>query len=203
MGVSLQTSEKKQVQTCPNLSRSEQAMRRFCLGLLMALCLASPIKAWGGLFNRFNPSLMPDVYGAGSYGKQLYSAADGGKVNQNLAEIIEEELEAEAKDPCNGRTCTMNEQCCNWHVCVDTDDTMGTCLPVYGKKQGEQCFNPSAPIRASKPIDAAIPASPTTPALISSMNPPTRRNPSAAFRSISNSFLNPSYKKLNWTVKTH
>merc|ERR1712008_205596 len=118
MGVSLQTSEKKQVQTCPNLSRSEQAMRRFCLGLLMALCLASPIKAWGGLFNRFNPSLMSDVYGAGSYGKQLYSAADGGKVNQNLAEIIEEELEAEAKDPCNG----------------------GTCLPVYGKKQGEQCY---------------------------------------------------------------
>jgi len=57
-------------------------MRRFCLGLLMALCLASPIKAWGGLFNRFNPSLMSDVYGAGSYGKQLYSAADGGKVNQ-------------------------------------------------------------------------------------------------------------------------
>jgi hypothetical protein len=48
----------------------------------MALCLASPIKAWGGLFNRFNPSLMSDVYGAGSYGKQLYSAADGGKVNQ-------------------------------------------------------------------------------------------------------------------------
>ena len=42
---------------------------------------------------------------------------------QNLAEIIEEELEAEAKDPCNGRTCTMNEQCCNGHVCVDTDDS--------------------------------------------------------------------------------
>ena len=42
---------------------------------------------------------------------------------QNLAEIIEEELEAEAQDPCNGRTCTMNEQCCNGHVCVDTEDS--------------------------------------------------------------------------------
>ena len=42
---------------------------------------------------------------------------------QNLAEIIEEELEAEAEDPCNGRTCTMNEQCCNGHVCVDTEDS--------------------------------------------------------------------------------
>jgi len=117
-------------------------MRRFCFGLLMALCLASPIKAWGGLFNRFNPGLMSDVYGGGSYGKQLYSVAEGGRpqASQNLAEIIEEELGAEAKDPCNGRTCTMNEQCCTGHVCVDTDDTMGTCLPVYGKKQGETCY---------------------------------------------------------------
>ena len=55
-------------------------MRRICFALLMALCLASPIKAWGGLFNRFNPSLMSDVYGGGSYGKQLYSVAEGGKV---------------------------------------------------------------------------------------------------------------------------
>ena len=45
----------------------------------MALCLASPIKAWGGLFNRFNPGLMSDVYGGGSYGKQLYSVAEGGR----------------------------------------------------------------------------------------------------------------------------
>ena len=42
---------------------------------------------------------------------------------QDLAEIIEEELEAEAQDPCNGRTCSMNEQCCNGHVCVDTEDS--------------------------------------------------------------------------------
>ncbi len=42
---------------------------------------------------------------------------------QNLAEIIEEELEAEAKDPCNGKTCTMNEHCCQGHVCVDMDDS--------------------------------------------------------------------------------
>lgn len=41
----------------------------------------------------------------------------------NLAEIIEEELEAEAKDPCNGKTCTANEHCCTGHVCVDTDDS--------------------------------------------------------------------------------
>ena len=46
---------------------------------------------------------------------------------QDLAEIIEEELEAEAQDPCNGRTCSMNEQCCNGHVCVDTEDSKTNC----------------------------------------------------------------------------
>ena len=41
----------------------------------------------------------------------------------NLAEILEEELEAEAQDPCNGKTCTANEHCCEGHVCVDTDES--------------------------------------------------------------------------------
>lgn len=113
------------------------------LGLLLALCLASPARAWGGLFNRYNPSLMSDVYGPGSYGKELYRVAEGGRpaATQNLAEIIEEEMEAEARDPCNGKSCTMNEHCCNGHVCVDTDDAMnsGICLPVYGLRQGETC----------------------------------------------------------------
>ena len=44
----------------------------------------------------------------------------------NLAEILEEELEAEAQDPCNGRTCTANEHCCDGHVCVDTDESKQT-----------------------------------------------------------------------------
>jgi len=110
-------------------------------GLVLALCcLVSSTWAWGGLFNRFNPSLMNDMYG-GSYGKELFRAAEsrpGAQMN-NLAEILEEELEAEAQDPCNGKTCTANEHCCEGHVCVDTDETLGTCLPVYGKKQGEHC----------------------------------------------------------------
>ena len=41
----------------------------------------------------------------------------------NLAELLEEELEAEAQDPCNGKTCSANEHCCDGHVCVDTDDS--------------------------------------------------------------------------------
>jgi len=116
-------------------------MKGLAIGLLLAITVASPAWAWGGLFNRFNPSLMSDMYGD-SYGKQLFRAAEERQrpgAAQDLAEIIEEELEAEAQDPCNGRTCSMNEQCCNGHVCVDTEDMMGRCLPVYGKKQGENC----------------------------------------------------------------
>ena len=154
-------------------------MKGLAIGLLLAITVASPAWAWGGLFNRFNPSLMSDMYGD-SYGKQLFRAAEERRPGaaqvrptlfaclenitvlwtffQDLAEIIEEELEAEAQDPCNGRTCSMNEQCCNGHVCVDTEDSktnyskkytshlrscfvivMGRCLPVYGKKQGENC----------------------------------------------------------------
>ena len=55
-------------------------MRRIVLGLLLALCLASPARAWGGLFNRYNPqALISDVYGPGSYGKELYRVAEGGR----------------------------------------------------------------------------------------------------------------------------
>ena len=119
-------------------------MKGLAIGLLLAITLASPAWAWGGLFNRFNPSLMSDMYGD-SYGKQLFRAAEERRPGaaqvrptlfaclenitvlwtffQDLAEIIEEELEAEAQDPCNGRTCSMNEQCCNGDVWVDTEDS--------------------------------------------------------------------------------
>ena len=53
-------------------------MRRCIFAIVLALCLASPIKAWGGLFNRFNPSLVSDLYG-NSYGKELFRVADGGR----------------------------------------------------------------------------------------------------------------------------
>ena len=53
-------------------------MKPLALALLVALTVASPAWAWGGLFNRFNPSLMSDVYGD-SYGRQLFRAAEGGR----------------------------------------------------------------------------------------------------------------------------
>lgn len=44
---------------------------------------------------------------------------------------------------CSGKKCTANEHCCPGAVCVDTDGLVGTCLPVYGSKQGEPCARTS------------------------------------------------------------
>ena len=61
-------------------------MKRVALGLLLALTVASPAWAWGGLFNRFNPSLMSDMYGD-SYGRQLFRAAEGGPGRPGAAQV--------------------------------------------------------------------------------------------------------------------
>lgn len=117
------------------------------LGLCVMAVLASTANAWGGLFNRFNPALVNDLSGYGShggssYGKELYRVAEG-RPGAELMEMLEEEAAEEAADPCSGKTCTANEHCCDGHVCVDTDETLGTCLPMYGKKQGENCYRDS------------------------------------------------------------
>ncbi len=43
-------------------------------GIVVAICLSASglVHAWGGLFNRFNPSLINDL----GYGKELYRAAE-------------------------------------------------------------------------------------------------------------------------------
>lgn len=108
----------------------------------VAACLASGANAWGGLFNRFNPSMLSNLGYGGSYGKELYEARSKAP---SLTENSLEEGEDEDADPCVGKTCTANEHCCDGHVCVDTEEEgqseeFGTCLPIYGKKQGESCF---------------------------------------------------------------
>ena len=54
---------------------------------LAAVCLTCPsVSAWGGLFNRFNPSMLSNLgYGGqgGNYGRELFGVADKnfGEVN--------------------------------------------------------------------------------------------------------------------------
>ena len=60
----------------------------------------------------------------------------------NLAELLEEELEAEAQDPCNGKTCSANEHCCEGHVCVDTDDSKFFQITKNVKKKENEDWSP-------------------------------------------------------------
>ena len=49
--------------------------------VLVCFLSSSKVDAWGGLFNRFNPSMLSDLgygNGGGGYGKELYSAAHSG-----------------------------------------------------------------------------------------------------------------------------
>lgn len=110
--------------------------------VLFCLLSSSQVHAWGGLFNRFNPSMLSNLgYGGagGGYGKELYSVAKSSGEPNALDEILDEESKAEVSAECSGKMCTANEHCCKGHVCVDNDETTGTCLPVWGNKMGEYC----------------------------------------------------------------
>ncbi|XP_075750098.1 space blanket isoform X1 [Rhipicephalus microplus] len=58
----------------------------------------------------------------------------GGEVLLDTGFSEEDEL------ACFGRKCVANDQCCRGSVCVDVDGSKaGTCLPVYGQREGETC----------------------------------------------------------------
>ena len=53
----------------------------FATILLFCFLNTSKVDAWGGLFNRFNPSMLSNLgYGSDNYGKELYSAARSGVI---------------------------------------------------------------------------------------------------------------------------
>lgn len=118
------------------------------LALVVAVLGPVTVSAWGGLFNRLNPSMLSN-FGYGGYGKSLYGVSD--KALKENPKTIEEEMERrmiqeeDEEDPCFEKRCTANEHCCDGYVCVDTEDdatdvSFGTCLPIFGKKQGEGCL---------------------------------------------------------------
>lgn len=40
--------------------------------LLLGVLASAGVEAWGGLFNRFNPSMLSNLGYGGSYGKEMY-----------------------------------------------------------------------------------------------------------------------------------
>jgi len=105
------------------------------------LVLVGSCRGFGGLFNRFNPTQLANL----GYGGNYYSLYTDSKNEVEEPKVIEQPLEKlleeVEEDPCQARKCTANEHCCEGHVCVDTQiDFTGTCMPMWGKKQGEVCF---------------------------------------------------------------
>jgi len=106
--------------------------------------LAGSCRGFGGLFNRFNPTQLANLGYGGNY-YSLYTDtknnhAEEPKVIEQPLEKLLEEVEEE-EDPCREKKCTANEHCCEGMVCVDTHlDFTGTCMPMWGKKQGEVCY---------------------------------------------------------------
>merc|ERR1711971_1138653 len=93
--------------------------------------------------SRYNPGFNYDT--SGQYYNMLTKSEQG--VEEPSSRVLEapiQELlrqEEEDNDPCHQRKCTSNEHCCDGHVCVYTQNSVtGSCLPVFGKKEGEICY---------------------------------------------------------------
>jgi len=131
-------------------------MRQLRLVLALTfLVAATSVHGWGAMFNRwgggthgkggsrYNPGFNYDT--SGQYYNMLTKSEQG--VEEPSSRVLEapiQELlrqEEEDNDPCHQRKCTSNEHCCDGHVCVDTQNSVtGSCLPVFGKKEGEICY---------------------------------------------------------------
>ncbi|RZF33358.1 hypothetical protein LSTR_LSTR007703 [Laodelphax striatellus] len=107
------------------------------VGVGIGVCMqVQPSAAWGGLFQR----LTPEMLSGGGYGGSSFRAQpflhNPGELD-SFQELQEAELEGQA--PCIGRRCSANEYCCEGSICIDVDGISGTCLPLYGLRQGELC----------------------------------------------------------------
>merc|ERR1712226_1653820 len=106
--------------------RTQSVMLNFSPAILPGLLLLSQVEAWGGVFNRYNPSLHSSyVDTSGNYYNLMtdskHHVEEPRMVEKQIAELLEEEAAAEA-DPCHQRKCTSNEHCCDGMVCVDTSN---------------------------------------------------------------------------------
>ncbi|XP_064469531.1 prohormone-3-like isoform X2 [Ornithodoros turicata] len=62
------------------------------------------------------------------------------QVEKKSEEVLLDGLLPEEEVDCFGKKCLSSDQCCRGSVCVDVDGSKpGTCLPIYGQREGEQC----------------------------------------------------------------
>jgi len=117
---------------------------KFILVLVVAV---SSVRGWGALFNRFSPSLVPEDQRSGSY----YNLYTESKHNVEEPKVLASTLDKfnpgqkllSDNDPCYEKKCTANENCCDGTVCIDMEQSVGTCMPLYGRKVGELCYRTS------------------------------------------------------------
>lgn len=120
-------------------------MQKLTLLVCAALVAASCVEAWGGIFNRYNPAVHSNFDTSGNYYNLMteskHHVQEPKVIERQIEELLAEEEAAEAEDPCYRKKCTSNEHCCDGNVCVDTSNGVtGTCLPVFGRKEGETCY---------------------------------------------------------------
>merc|ERR1712156_308350 len=102
---------------------STSAMQRLSLTLIPGLLLLSQVEAWGGVFNRYNPSLHSSyVDTSGNYYNLMTNSKHHVEEPRMVERQIEELLEEAAadQDPCHQRKCTSNEHCCDGMVCLSS-----------------------------------------------------------------------------------
>ncbi|VEN44071.1 unnamed protein product [Callosobruchus maculatus] len=106
------------------------------LAVLAVCLLGHGANGWGGLFNRFSPEMLANMgyggHGGGGGGGSFLRESDEGGIEEYVNGNPDEE-------PCYGRRCTANENCCPGSVCVDVDGMIGSCLFAYGRRVGELC----------------------------------------------------------------
>lgn len=115
---------------------------------LVVLLTLSSVKGWGALFNRFNPAMVPEAQKTGSYYNLFTDSKHMVEEPKVLARKIEKNLPTEVQqleeEICFEKKCTSNENCCEGSVCIDIDiKSMGTCMPLYGRREGEMCIRDS------------------------------------------------------------
>ncbi|XP_012265520.1 prohormone-3 [Athalia rosae] len=95
------------------------------------------VLAWGGLFNRFSPEMLANLgyggHGGHRGGQPAFLQKLGGE--HVYGDLVENELD----EPCEGRPCGRNEYCCPGSICVNLDGDVGSCMFMFGLKQGELC----------------------------------------------------------------